>query len=78
MNYGCIFVIMVICKKIFQFLHIEGIPVISGIKFRFASVHGNKIGKAFSIDTIVENENLISRLSHGSDGSLQTKNTLTT
>ena len=78
MNYGCIFVVMVIRKEGFQFLYIESVLIISGIKLRSASVHGNKIGKAFSIDTIVENENLISRLSHGSDGSLQTKNTLTT
>ena len=77
MYYGCIFVVMVIRKEGFQFLYIESVLIISGIKLRSAAVHGNKIGKAFSVDTIVQNKNLISGLSHGSNGSLQSKDTLT-
>lgn len=36
--YGCIFVVMVIRKEGFQFLYIESVLIISGIKLRSASV----------------------------------------
>ena len=76
MDNRCIFVIMMILKEVFQFLHIESLAVISGIEFRFSAVHGNKISESSAVNTIVQNEDTVTRFSHGSTGSFQSENPL--
>jgi len=41
------------------------------VKFRDAAVHADKVGKSFTVDTVIDDKYFIARLCQGSAGSFQ-------
>ena len=76
MDNGCVFVIMIFFKEVFEFLYVKCFTVISGVELRTSAVHGNKICKSFAIDAVVQNEDTVTWFGHGRTGGFQSEDSL--